>query len=109
MSQEKKNNIVDIKDARPVFKSAYQQSSKDLAYVYELGLIKRNMSNVYIKRPCINIYLFDNTDVANQYMSQSLVEQQNFAKHKDFQALQNKCAPAIERFAKYTKAKNMSR
>ena len=108
-SDENPYNIVGIENAHPVFKSAYQQSSKDLAYVYELGLIKQNMSNVYIKRPCINIYLFDNTDAANQYMSQSLVEQQNFTKHKDFQTLQNKCASAIERFAKYTKTKNMSR
>jgi len=103
-------DLVGIENVRPVFKSAYQQTSKDVGYVYELELIKAiNLPNVYFARPCINISLFNNADTANQYLAQSVIEQQEFAKHKEYQELQDKCIPAIMRFDMFTNSKNMSR
>ena len=103
-------DLVDIENVRPVFKSAYQQTSKDVGYVYELELKNAiNMPNVYFAKPCINIGLFNNADTAKQYLAQSVIEQQKFAKHKEYQELQDKCMPAIMRFDMFTNSKNMSR
>ena len=103
-------DLVGLENIRPVFKSAYQQSSKDIMYVYELELIKAiNMPNVYFGKTCINISLFNNADTANQYLAQSVIEQQKFAKHKEYQGLQDKCMPSIMRFDMYANSKNMSR
>ncbi|MBR5575269.1 MAG: hypothetical protein IKV93_01875 [Alphaproteobacteria bacterium] len=107
---ENSHDLVGIENVRPVFKSAYQQSSKDIVYVYELELINAiNIPNMYFGKPCINIALFNNADTANQYIAQSVIEQQKFAKHKEYQELQDKCMPAIMRFDMFTNSKNMSR
>ena len=68
-----------------------------------------DMSNVYFGKPCINISLFNSNDTANQYLAQSGIAQQEFAKHKEYQELQNKCIPAIKRFDMFVNSKNMSR
>lgn len=107
---ENSHDLFSIENIRPVFKSAYQQSSKDIMYVYELELIKAiGMPNVYFGKTCINISLFNNADTANQYLVQSVIEQQKFAKHKEYQGLQDKCMPSIMRFDMYANSKNMSR
>lgn len=103
-------NLIGFETVRPVFKSAYQQSSNNIVYVYELELIKAiNMQNVYSDKPCIKISLFDNSDMAKQYVVQSVLEQQEFKKHKAYPELRRKCTPAVIRFDKFTKTKNMSR
>ena len=101
-------DLVGLEKIRPVFKSAYQQTSKDVMYVYELELINAiNMPNVYFAKPCINIGLFNNADAANQYIAQSVIEQKKFAKHKEYQELQNKCMPAIMRFELFQNSRNI--
>lgn len=103
-------NLFKIKNIRPIFKSAYQQSSTGIGYVYELELRKViNKPNSYLDKACINISLFDNTDAAKQYLAQSVIEQQKFAEHDTYKELHAKCIGSIIRFDKYANSKNMSR